>query len=135
MMQLISLFENVTHSRVKDAFDDAVQGKLIFVVQPGELMKAVGKQASNIKRLEQKFGKKVKVFEFNPELERFIRNAIYPLKVQSVEKDLDDENIIILKSDDVKVKGLLIGRNASNLRNLEEIVKRYFPDLVEIKVI
>lgn len=131
----MSLFEKITRSKVKDAFDDEVQGKMIFVVSPGQLMRAVGKQATNIKKLEQKFGKKIKVFEYNEDVLRFIQNAIYPLKVQSAERDIDNENIIILKSDDVKTKGLLIGRNASNLRNLEEIVKRYFPNLEEIKVV
>jgi len=45
-----------------------------------------------------------------------------------------EEKIITIVGPDTKTKGLLIGRSGQNLRNYEEIVKRYF-DINEIKVI
>ena len=56
---------------------------------------------------------------------------IMPLKVESIEQ-VDD--MVILHDQDTKTKGLPIGRNAQNLRNLEKNVQRFFPALKEIKV-
>ena len=45
-IQLINLFEKITRAKVKDCFTKEMQ--LIFIVQPGNLMKALGKNNQNI---------------------------------------------------------------------------------------
>lgn len=133
LMQFISLFEKITHAKVKDCYQDDVLGKLTFVVQPGQIRKAVGKQGSNIKRIEQKLKKRIRVIEFDPDLHGFIQNMILPLRVKDIEEQ--EDGIILLHSDDTKTKGLLIGRSAANLCNLEQNCRRYFPNIKEIKVV
>jgi len=126
---LISSFSSITKAKVKDVVEE--KDLLIFVVEPGQLFKAIGKKGSNVKLLSQKLKKRIKVVEFNPDLKVFIRNMVYPLNVKEITQN---EKIITLEGEDVKTKGLLIGRNAQNLRLLEKVVKRYF-DIDEIKVI
>jgi len=46
----------------------------------------------------------------------------------------DEMGIVTIAGPDSKTKGLLIGRNAQNLRNLEANVRRYF-EVKEIKVV
>ena len=70
--------------------------------------------------------------EFQPDMIKFIKNMILPFKVDDI--ILLDDKTVILKSEDQKTKGLIIGKNARNLRALETNVKRYFDDLKEIKV-
>ena len=131
MIQTISIFEKVTGAKLKDCIDDDHQGRLIFIVSPGQLWKALGKGSANIKKLETKFNRKIKIVEFNPELKRFIVNLVYPLKI----KDVDEESsVITLHGQDTNTNGLLIGRNAQNLRNLEKNVRRFF-EVEEIKVV
>ena len=130
-IQLLSLFENVTRVKARDSFSD--NNYLIFIVGIGEAGRAVGKGGANIKRLAAMLKKKIKIVEHSDDLVTFIGNMIYPLKVDSA--GADENNIVTLKSDDTKTKGLIIGKNAQNLRKLEENVKRYFPQLKEIKVV
>ena len=132
LMKFISLFEYVTYAKVKDCFIDKQMGDLLtFVVQPGQMGKAVGKGAVNVKNIEQKLKRKIRVIEYHPELVGLIKNMIMPLKADRVEH-LD--GVVTIRSNDTKIKGLLIGRNAANLRNLEENVRRYF-EVKEIKVV
>jgi NusA-like KH domain protein len=133
-MQAMTLFENITHAKVKDYFEDPVQGRLVFIVLPGELWKALGKQSSNVKRLENAFKKKIKIVEFSDDVLKFISNMAHPLKVKNVSRDESDTEVIVVDGGDMQTRGLLIGRNAKNLRNLEKNVRRFF-EVKEIKVV
>lgn len=128
-MKLMTLFETVTRSHVKDMIirEDA----LIFIVMPGEIGKAIGKKAANIKKLEKISKKKIRIIEYSEDLEKFARNVVMPLKVNNI--DIEGK-IVTMTSPDSQTRGLLIGRAAVNLRNFESIVKRYF-DIDEIKVV
>ena len=103
---------------------------LTFIVQEGEMGKALGKKKIHVLKLEKMLNRKIKIVEFNSDVVRFVRNCIYPSKADAKMED----KTITLTSPDTKTRGYLIGRNASALRNLEGIVKRYF-EIDEIKVI
>lgn len=132
LLKAMSFFEKITHTQLKDCFMDTHVNMFTFVVMPGEIGKAVGKGGVNVKRLENAFKKRIKIVEYADDLLQFVRNMIMPLRVQNIEQ-MDD--IVIVQDQDMKTKGLLIGRNAGNLRNLETNVRRYFPTLKEIKVV
>jgi len=127
----MALFESLTHSDLKDFFDDPVQERLVFIVQPGNLWKALGPKSINAKKLENTFKRKIKIVEFSDNLVQFIKNMAHPLIVTEV---TEEEGIVTIHHDDLQTKGLLIGKNAKNLRNLEKNVRRYF-DVKEIKVV
>lgn len=129
-IKLISLFTKITGVFPKDTFEDDV-GNLIFIIPPRSVKKAFGPNAKNLKRLGELLKRKFKIIEYSEDPERFIRNVILPLKVDTVERIGD---IVYIRSSDVKTKGLLIGRNAKNLRSNEKIIQRFYPDIKEIKV-
>ena len=131
LMQYMTAFEQMTGAQLKDCFVDTHLTLLTFVVQPGDLGKAVGKHGTTARLLEQKFKRRVRVVEFHPEKLDFIKNMIMPLRIDGIR---EDDGIVYLESSDVKTKGLLIGRNAQNLRNLETNVRRYF-EVKEIRVV
>lgn len=128
LLDLMGLFSAVTGARLKDTFE--TEEITYFIVEPGQIGKAIGKNAVNIKKLQRKLNKKFKIIEFHPELTRFIANLIFPFKVDSIE---ESEGLVTLKSQDRQTKGLLIGRNAKNLKTMTDVVKRYF-QINEIKV-
>ncbi|MCK5629262.1 MAG: NusA-like transcription termination signal-binding factor [Nanoarchaeota archaeon] len=128
-IKLMTLFESITRSHVKDMI--IREGALIFIVMPGEIGKAIGKKAGNIKKLERISKKKIRIIEYRDDLEKFARNVIMPLKVNNI--DIEGK-IVTMTSPDSQTRGLLIGRAAVNLRNFESIVKRYF-DIDEIKIV
>ncbi len=129
-LKKMALFEAVTHSKIKDFFDDPVQERLVFIVGKGELWKALGKKSANVPKLMEKFNRKIKVVEFSDDLCEFVKNMAHPLKIDNV---TEEDGTVTIKHEDAQVKGLLIGRNARNLRNLEDNVRRFF-DVKEIKV-
>jgi len=129
LIKFISMFESLTNASVKDCFNQG--DKLVFVVKENQIGKALGKRGSNIKRLENTFKKKLRIIEFNPDLLKFIKNAVYPSQIKDIE---EEDDVVTITPADSKTRGHLIGRAAVNLRNIEGIVKRYFK-IKEIKVI
>ena len=129
LMGLSSLMERITKAKVKDCFTDE-EGSIFFVVAPGEIGKAIGKGASNIKRLQQELQRKIRIIEYNDNVVEFVKNIIYPLHVQSI---TEEQGVIIIKETNKKAKSLLIGRQGRNLKLIDRAVKRFFQH--EIKVI
>jgi N utilization substance protein A len=129
LLKIMALFENLTHSKLKDCFFD--REKLVFMVDPGEMGKALGKNKSNVMRLEKMMKRKIKIVEFNPGRLQFITNYLVPLKILDIKEEGD---VVTITGSDTKTKGLIIGIKAQNLRNLEKVVGKYFT-IKEIKVI
>jgi len=128
LMGIMSMFDKITHASLKDCipFDD----HYVFIVERGEMAKAIGKGGSNIKLLERKLNLKVKVAEYADNACQLTANLMYPAKIKDIK---EEEGKIFVQSLDHASRGIMIGRNASNLRRVEGIVKRYF-SIDEIKV-
>ena len=129
MLKFMNLFETLTHAKLKDCFFD--REKLVFLVEPGEMGKALGRNKANIMKLEKMLNRKIKIVEFSPNRLQFITNYLAPLRITDIKEEGD---LIIITGADTKTKGLIIGIKARNLRNLEKIVSKYFK-IDEIKVI
>jgi len=128
-MKFMSLFEAMTRTKLKDCIIS--ENLITFIVEEGEIAKAIGKSAVNVKKLEIKLKKKVKIAEFSDDIVKFIQSLTYPAKIREVQKE---EGIVKITAADSQSRGLLIGREANILRAYEAIVKRYF-DIEEIKVL
>ena len=124
---LSSMIERITRARVKDCFKE--EDTLYVVVAPGEMGKILGKKGSNIKKLQEKIGLKVKAMEYQDRVTQFVKNVIYPIKVEEI---IEDEGVVYLKDSQKKTKGLLMGREGKNLRLINRAVKRFFN--VEVKI-
>lgn len=125
---LSTLMEKVSSARVKDCFRD--EEMLFFIVAQGEIGKAVGKGGINIKKMQEATGKRIRVIEYNDQVERFVTNIIYPLKVEEI---VCEDGFVVIKDSNRKTKSLLIGRESKNLALLNRAVKRFFN--VDVKVI
>jgi len=129
-IQIRALFESITRTTLKDCFEN--QDKMLFIVMPGQIRKAIGKDKSNIKRVEAKIGQKIKIIEYSSNVLDFVLKVIFPLKVNDISFD---DGIVTIKGQDMKTNGLIIGSRAQNLRNTESIVQKYYPEVKEIKVV
>ena len=127
-MKLITLFESVTGANVKDCIANE---KIIFIIEEGEMGKAIGKNGSNIKRMEIMLKRKIKLIEFSNDVLHFIKNIVHPIEVLNIEHE---DRIITIHGKDTSAKAMLIGREKQNINHLRGIVKRYF-DVKEIKVV
>ena len=121
LMKYIILFENLTHVKVKDVYSR--NGSLWFVIQKGGMFRAVGKNGMKVKKIENLVKKKIKVIEYDEDVCRFSSHLIYPVKAKKIE--FVDDNLVF-ECEDSKSKGLLIGRERKNLKELKEVLSRYF---------
>lgn len=120
-IQLLNIFESLTNASVKDCFTE--DSKVIFVVNTGNISKAIGPGGRKIKRVERLLKKKIKVVEFSTDPLKFIKSYLAPIKLKTIEMK---DNEIQIKAEDNLYKGILIGRNRKNLNNLKQIVNKYF---------
>ena len=131
-MQFMSVFESVARVAPQDCFQDESTGVLVFIVPNGKIRKALGPKASNVKKLEAKLNKKIKVAEHSDDVKSFIKSLLLPIQVDTVTEI--DSGVYQIEPPDRKTRGMIIGRSASNLRNLEKIARRFY-DIKEIKVV
>ncbi len=129
LMKIMNLFDSITRAKLKDCI--VTRSFIVFIVEPGEAGKAIGKGAKNARVIEKKLNKKIKIVEFSPDLIQFIKNYIAPIKAKEVKQI--SFGIIQVTPSDLTSRGLLIGRNAENLRLMEDIAKRYHT-VTEIKI-
>ena len=121
LMKFITLFESVSQAKVKDALED--EGTLIFIVEENQIARAIGKQGSHVKRMEQMTKKRVKVVEFSNDMGEFIRNYVSPLEVGDIK---NDDGTLTIYGKDSSSKSMIIGREKKKLELLKSIVGRYF---------
>jgi len=121
-MKFMSIFESLTGSGLKDCI---LNDNITFIVNEGEMGKALGKGGNNVKRVEGVLKKKIKVVEFNPSVCKFVMNLLYPLHAKEVK---EEDNVVSIYSDEYKTKCLIIGRDKHRLNFINSIVKRYFPE-------
>jgi N utilization substance protein A len=122
-LRYINLFEAVTKTRVKDCME--TEEKLVFVVEPGQANRAVGKGGENVIRLKNQTGKNIQVLEYSDEPEKFIRNVFYNYNVQNVVIENRGNVVHATVTVDPKVKGRAIGKEGRNLKIARDIVNRH----------
>ena len=128
VMQVMALFDKITHADLRDCI--LGEGSVLFIVEENQVGKAIGKQGVNSRKLEKALKRKVKIVEYNAEVTTFVKNLFYPLKAADVKLE---DGVVYVYPVDTQTRGQMIGRNASTLRNVESIAKRYFK-INEIKI-
>ena len=127
-IQYRTIFENLTGARVKDCF---LSDKLIIIVNEGELGRALGRNGSNIKRLENMLKKRIRIIEFSSDVINFAKNLIYPIKARNISIE---NNVIIIAVDGVVDRGRIIGRDSKNLDFIKDLINKYFK-ISDVKIV
>ncbi|MEM3576924.1 MAG: NusA-like transcription termination signal-binding factor [Candidatus Bathyarchaeia archaeon] len=126
-MRYIALFESITGASVKDCIVDEEQGRVIFVVNEGQIGVAIGKGGRNIRTLESMTGKKHEIIEYSEDPVQFIKNALKPAIVKEVRlTERTDGKKIAVVAVNPRDKGVAIGKNGRNAERLRFLAKRYF---------
>ena len=125
-IQNINVFQRLTTAHVLDTIEN--DDTIYFVVRHNDYKFAVGRDGSVIKKCENIFKKRVKVFEFSNDLKTFIKNLI------------PETNDIIINDNEVKVvvkkydKPKVIGKEKKNITIIKGFVKRFF-GIEDVKII
>lgn len=119
----IRLFEERTGARVKDCLE--AEDKLVFVVQPGEIHKAVGPGGALVDRLKGMLKKEIMVVEYSDDPEAFVRNVFFAYSPQSVAFAPKGKGRHASVTVDPAWKARAIGKAGKNLKIARAILMRH----------
>ena len=126
-MRYISLFQDLTGAIVKDCIIDEEGNRVIFLVRPGDMGIAIGKNGINIKRLTRLIGRNIEVVEYADSVEDLARNALAPARVKGVKVITTPVGKrVVYVSVEPKDKGIAIGRGGKNVNRARLILSRYY---------
>lgn len=118
-----NLFSKITKIRCNHCFE--YNNTISFVVPRKFVMKAIGKDNSNLERLNRIIGKKVRIVALPngiEDIENFVSIITRPVKFKGIE--VRDKEVIISAS--AQNKASLIGKRKSRLEEMENILSQYF---------
>ena len=123
LIRYVNLFDKITRIRTNHCF--IYNNTIVFAVPRKFVMNAIGRDNSNLRRLSEVMGKKVKIVAIpdgREDIEKFVSVIIYPVKFKSIEIR-DNETIINATS---QSKASLIGRGKIRLLEMQGILEQYF---------
>jgi N utilization substance protein A len=127
----IRLFEERTGARVKDCLE--AEDKLVFLVYPGEIHKAVGPGGVLVDRLKGLLHKEIQVVEYSDDPESLVKNVFYvftPKRVDFAPKGKGRHATVTV---DPAWKARAIGKAGKNLKIARAILMRH-SDVVSVNV-
>lgn len=119
---MVTLFENITGASVKDCIVDSNIDAVYFIIEEGEVAKAIGKNGSSVKNAERIFKKNIKLFEFSKDLSTFVKRLIPQatgVRIRNENGKIDVE-IKVEKKD----RAMVIGRDGKNIKLFKELLQR-----------
>ncbi len=123
-MRYINLLDKASHVKTSRCF--VHNNTIFFAVRKAEISKAIGPAATNIRKMQDSLGKKVKIIRDVSDLDdlqRFVEDIVSPVKVKSVEiKD----GVVIITAGSNQNKAILIGRNKRRYDELKRVIQDYF---------
>jgi len=125
VMRYINLFSRISHVQTKNCFE--YNNQLIFAVPKTSVSKAIGKGAENIRKMRETIGRRIRVLAM-PEAEdergiiTFVTELISPVETNKI--DLSENTLTITANR--QSKAVIIGRNRTREKELQEILKNNF---------
>ena len=127
----IRLFEERTGARVKDCLE--AEEKLIFVVEPGEVFKAVGPGGTVVERLKDVLKKEIMVIEFSDDPEVFVKNVFFAYSPKTVQFQPKGKGRHASVTVDPVWKARAIGKAGKNLKIARAVLMRH-SDIISVSV-
>ena len=127
----IRLFEERTGARVKDCLE--AEDKLVFLVYPGEIPKAVGPAGVVVERLKELLKKEIQVVEYSERPEELARNVFFAFTPTAVEISPKGRGRHATVTVDPAWKARAIGKSGKNLKVARAILMRH-SDIVSVSV-
>lgn len=123
-LRLLTLFEHMTGAQVKDVVEES--DRKTFLVDEGQVGKAVGRGAANLKRLRETLKMDVEIVGFATDKKKFVENIFHKFKVESVEFEEHHARGTVAR---VKIapeeKGKAIGKGGRNVALARTLAQRH----------
>lgn len=122
-LRVFAMFEGMTGAELKDVIEE--EDRIIFVVVEGQVGRALGKGAINLKRLRESLQKEIVLLGYAPEREAFLKNVFHRFKVENVEWEDRNGDIIAHVKLPQEDKGKAIGKGGRNIQLARMLMKRH----------
>ena len=122
-MRYANIFGNVTRIKTSHCFE--YNNAIVFAVPRNLVMRALGENNLNLKRLSEILGKKIKIVAIprgREDIENFVSVITYPVKFKAIEIFGDDAIINASNQN----KAALIGREKVRLEEMKNVLDQYF---------
>ncbi len=122
-LRVFAMFERMTGAELKDVIEE--EDRIIFVVVEGQVGRALGKGAVNLKRLRETISKEVVLLGYAADREQMLRNVFHRFQVQGVEWEDRNGDIIAHVKIPQEEKGKAIGKGGRNIQLARMLMKRH----------
>ena len=129
-IQLMNALDTLAKVNARDCFVE--DGSVIFLVPENDIKRAIGKKGETVELLKKKLGKKVELFEYTEQPEKFFEKAFYRAKIEKTEvKQLKESKVAFIHADATNKKIIL--QNMRRLKRIKELAKRNY-EIDEVRI-
>lgn len=137
-VRYIKLFQDMLGVNPKDVVEDREENRLIFVVEKGDLGRAVGRGGRKLKVMKKflrgDLDYDIEVVEFDESPEGFVANLLSPARVQRVKIVQQEDGVTTaIAYVPYEDKSIAIGRNGRRIKRAKLLAKRWY-DIDNIKI-
>lgn len=128
-IRYMNLFSRITRVNAKHCFN--YNNMLVFVINGRDIERALGRENSNLKKLSDVFGKRIRIVGEplnEKDLKRFISVVVHPIEFEEaeiIENQETKEREVLIKTSGREPRAMLIGRNRLRETELREILEQY----------
>ena len=123
----MSLFQGVSGATARDCVIDEKLNRLIFVVAPGQMGLAIGKDGMSVKKVEKAVRMPVEVVEWSDDVSDMVKKALgskFVEEVRLAERMDGTKGIVVVV--DPKKKGAVLGLGGRNAEKVRLLARRYW---------
>ncbi len=113
----------LTRATALDCIIDERFDRIVYLIKEGDMGLAIGRQGSNIKKMQRVLGKRIEMVEYSSDIENFTKNAFKPAGVVGVRKEDDKRLTVYVSRGDL---GIAIGRGGCTIEKARLLLSRYF---------
>ncbi|MEB3756825.1 MAG: NusA-like transcription termination signal-binding factor [Desulfurococcales archaeon] len=125
-LRYIALFQSITGTSVLDCIVDEDFNRIIYIVRPEDMGKAIGRKGINVKKLSDLLKKNIEIVEHSDTLENMVKNVFREARIVSINLvERAGQKTLYVRVPDTD-KGKTIGREGKNLKRARLILKRFF---------
>lgn len=122
-LRTFAMFERMTGAELKDVMEE--EDRIVFVVVEGQVGRALGKGAVNLKRLRETLQKEIVLIGHASDREQFLKNVFHRFKVEGVEWEDRNGDVIAHVKIPQEEKGKAIGKGGRNIQLARVLLKRH----------
>ncbi|MFZ8791309.1 MAG: NusA-like transcription termination signal-binding factor [Thermosphaera aggregans] len=123
----MALLHEITGATVRDCIMDESENRVIFLVNPEDVGKAIGPRGFFVQKLRKILNKNIEIVGYSDNLEEQVKYALAPARIKEIKvTSRPGGEKVVYVAVDPSDKGLAIGKNGRNVQKAKIILKRHF---------